>query len=125
VIDPDKLPNFRPDKRRFWVLRILAWALSLGGMALVLAGAGHGALAYYATKNGAEMGRIYQALAYVGGAVAGGLFLTGVGQAFRVVLAIEENTRLIAYHTRQRKVTPQEEVRQRPVPASQSERMRL
>jgi hypothetical protein len=125
VIDPDKLPNIRPDKRRFWVLRILAWTLSLGGMALVLAGAGHGALAYYATKNGAEMARIYQALAYVGGAVAGGLFLTGVGQAFRVVLAIEENTRLIAYHTRSRKAPAPEEMRQRTVPAAPAERMRL
>jgi hypothetical protein len=126
MIDPDKFPDFRPDRRRFWVLRLLAWALTLGGLALFAFGAAHGTLAYYATKNGAEMARIYQALAYVGAAIAGGLLLTGVGQAFRVILAIEENLRIIAYHTRQKsKPAAPEEPRQRAVPAQQQERMRL
>lgn len=124
MVDPDKLPDFRPDRRRFWGLRFIAWIMTLGGLALLAVGTGHGWLAYYATKNGAEMARIYQALTYTVGALAGGLLLTGVGQAFRVVLAIEENTRLIAYHTRA-KQKPPEEPRQRTVPAAPAERMRL
>jgi uncharacterized membrane protein YeaQ/YmgE (transglycosylase-associated protein family) len=124
MIDPEKFPDFRPDRRRFWGLRLLAWGMTLGGLGLLCFGAMHGTLAYYATKNGAEMERIYQALAYVVGAVAGGLLLTGVGQAFRVVLAIEENTRLIAYHTRAR-TRPAEEPRERKVPAAAPEKMRL
>ncbi|MDB5097140.1 MAG: hypothetical protein JWM80_1561 [Cyanobacteria bacterium RYN_339] len=124
MIDPDKFPDIRPDRRRFWGLRLLAWGLTLGGLALFTFGAAHGTLAYYATKNGAEMERIYQALAYVIAASAGGLLLTGVGQAFRVVLAIEENTRVIAYHTRA-KTRPVEETRERKVPAVPTEKMRL
>jgi hypothetical protein len=124
LIDPDKFPDYRPDRRRFWGLRLLAWGLTLGGLALLCFGAAHGTLAYYATKNGAEMARIYQAATYVVGSVAGGLLLTGVGQAFRVVLAIEENTRLIAYHTRA-KTRPPEEARERKVPAAAPEKMRL
>ena len=124
MIDPDKIPDYRPDRRRFWVLRLLAWAMTLGGLALLAVGGGQGWLAYYATKNGGEISRLYQALAYTVGAVAGGLLLMGVGQAFRVVLAIEENTRIIAYHTRSR-ARPVEEVRERKIPAAPSERMRL
>lgn len=124
MIDPDKLPELRPGRLRFWALRLLAWTMTLGGLGLIAVGAAQGWLAYYATKNGAEVARIYQALTYTVGAIATGMLLAGVGQAFRVFIAIEENTRLIAYHTRPR-AKPPEETRQKTVPAAPSDRMRL
>jgi len=124
VIDPDKVPDIRPDKRKFWLLRGLSWLLFLGGLAALAFGCVHGALAYYGTKNGAEFQRILGSTAYVLVSVTVGLMMMGVGQVFRVIMAIEENTRLIAYHTRPRQ-RPPEEIRQRTVPSQPAERMRV
>ncbi|MEB3223889.1 MAG: hypothetical protein VKS61_17580 [Candidatus Sericytochromatia bacterium] len=101
-LDPDKFPDVRPDRIRFWVLRVMCWTFSLVALAAITFGVGHGALAWYATKNGAEVERAANALIIGGGAIAGGLLLLFAVQLARVQLAIEENTRLTAYHSRPR-----------------------
>lgn len=106
-LNPDNFPDVRPDRLRFWTLRILAWALTLGGLGMIGFGLTHGALAYYATKNGLELERIVNAAQLFGGSLGGGLVMVLIGQASRVLLAIEENTRLIAYHTRARARAPE------------------
>ncbi len=75
----------------------------------------HGALAYYGTKNGLELERIVNAAQLFGGSLGGGLVMLLIGQAARVLLAIEENTRLIAFHTRPRP-RPPEPVAERRIP---------
>lgn len=107
MIDPDKLPDITPDKRKFWLLRFLTGALFLGGLAMILYGAGLGALAYYGTKNGTETARLVESAALVLAAVVGGLLMMAIGQVFRVIMAIEENTRLVAFHTRPRPRPPE------------------
>ena len=92
-LNPDKFPDVRPDRLRFWTLRILAWTFSLLGLGLVGFALAHGALAYYGTKNGLELERVVNAATLFGGACGGGLLLLVIGQAARVLLAIEENTR--------------------------------
>lgn len=99
-LDPDKFPDVRPDRIRFWGLRALIWLFTLLGLGAVTFGLGHGALAYYATKNGAEVERAASALLIGGGAIGGGLILLFVSQLARVVLVIEENARLIAFQGR-------------------------
>ncbi|MEB3329707.1 MAG: hypothetical protein VKQ33_10790 [Candidatus Sericytochromatia bacterium] len=101
-LDPDKFPDVRPDRIRFWGLRVLCWAFSLAGLGAIAFGLGHGALAWYATKNGAEVERAASALVLGGGAIGGGLALLFVSEVARVVLAIEENVRLSAFHGRPR-----------------------
>jgi hypothetical protein len=121
VIDPEKLPDIQPDKRKFWLLRVLTVALFFGGLAAILYGGGLGALAYYGTKNGAETPRLVEAAAQVLIAVLGGFLMMAIGQVFRVILAIEENTRLVAFHTRPRARGPIEPPR-RPMPMGAHER---
>ena len=87
---------------RFWTLRVLAWGFTLLGLGAMGFGLAHGALAYYGTKNGLELERIVSAATLFGGSVGGGLVLVLFAQSARVLLAIEENTRLIAFHTRPR-----------------------
>lgn len=123
MIDPDKLPDIKPDKRKFWLLRGLTWLLFLGGLAAMAYGGLLGALAYYGTKNGAEMTRLVDAAASVIVAVVGGLLMMAVGQVFRVMIAIEENTRLIAFHTRPRPRPP--EPPRKPVAAPVREREKV
>lgn len=120
MIDPDKLPDITPDKRKFWLLRFLTGALFLGGLAMILYGVGLGTLAYYGTKNGGETARIVEAAAPVLVSVVGGFLMMAIGQVFRVILAIEENTRLVAFHTRPRPRPP--EPPRRPVGLSPQER---
>lgn len=106
---------------RFWTLRFLAWTFVAAGLVGLGFGLAHGVLAYYATKNGAELERIVTAGSWFGACVAGGLVAIVIGQSVRVILAIEENTRLIAFHTRprarqveavaERRVAPPERVR--------------
>lgn len=118
MINPDRIPDIRPDRRRFHFLRALAWIMGLGGLAGVVYGAALGALAYYGTKNGTEGERLLMALGAALLAVLGGLVMIGIGQVFRVVIAIEENTRLTAFHTRPRPAKPP---RRLPRPARLSE----
>jgi hypothetical protein len=117
-LNPDKFPDVRPDRLRFWTLRVLAWLLSLAGLGAIGFGLAHGALAYYGTKNGLELERIVDAATLFGGSLGGGLGLLVVGQAMRVLLAIEENTRLIAFHTRPRP-RPPEAAAERRVPGAE------
>lgn len=70
------------------------------GLAAIVLGVAHAVLAYYATKNGAELERASQALLNSGLAIAAGLFLLLVSQLSRVLVAIEENTRFTAFHMR-------------------------
>lgn len=123
MIDPDKLPDIKPDKRKFWLLRGLTWLLFLGGLAAMAYGGLLGALAYYGTKNGSEMMRLVDAAASVLVAVVGGLLMMAIGQVFRVMIAIEENTRLIAFHTRPRPRPP--EPARKPVAAPVREREKV
>lgn len=123
MIDPDKLPDIKPDKRKFWLLRGLTWLLFLGGLAAMAYGGLLGALAYYGTKNGSEMTRLVDAAASVLVAVVGGLLMMAIGQVFRVMIAIEENTRLIAFHTRPRPRPP--EPPRKPVAAPVREREKV
>lgn len=123
MIDPDKLPDIKPDKRKFWLLRGLTWLLFLGGLAAMAYGGLLGALAYYGTKNGSEMMRLVDAAASVLVAVVGGLLMMAIGQVFRVMIAIEENTRLIAFHTRPRPRPP--EPPRKPVAAPVREREKV
>lgn len=102
MIDPERIPDIRPDRRRFHFLRVLAWLMALGGAAGVAYGVALGALAYYGTKNGLEGDRLLSALGLALLAALGGLVMMGFGQVFRVAIAIEENTRLTAFHTRPR-----------------------
>jgi hypothetical protein len=101
-LDPDKFPDVRPDRIRFWGLRVLCWLFSVTGLAAVAFGLGHGVLAWYATKNGAEVERAASALQVGGGAIVGGLLVLFFTQLARVLLAIEENVRLSAFHGRPR-----------------------
>ena len=101
-LDPDRFPDVRPDRTRFWTLRVLAWTFVAAGLIGLGFGLAHGLLAYYATKNGAELERIVTAGSWFGACMAGGLVAIVIGQIVRVLLAIEENTRLIAFHTRPR-----------------------
>jgi hypothetical protein len=101
-LDPDKFPDVRPDRIRFWGLRVLCGVFSVAGLAAIAFGLGHGVLAWYATKNGAEVERAAGALQIGGGAVVGGLVVLFVTQLARVLLAIEENVRLSAFHSRPR-----------------------
>ena len=125
MIDPDKLPDITPDKRKFWLLRFLTGALFLGGLAMILYGAALGALAYYGTKNGAETARIVEATANVLIAVVGGFLMMAIGQVFRVIMAIEENTRLVAFHTRPRPRPPEPPRRHMGVSPQEREHMRV
>ena len=106
-LNPDNFPDVRPDRLRFWTLRILAWGLTLLGLGAVGFGLTHGALAYYATKNGLEIERIVNAAQLFGGSLGGGLLMILIGQVCRVLLAIEENTRLAAFHLRPRGRAPE------------------
>ena len=81
-------------------MRGMVLLMGVGGFALAFFGGGLGALAYHGTKHGAEAGRALEALPQAGLAVAAGLVLMALSQALRVLLAIEENTRLTAYYTR-------------------------
>ena len=119
MIDLEKLPDIQPDKRKFFLLRFLTGALFLAGLALIVYGGALGALAYYGTKNGAETQRIVDAMAHVLASVVSGFLMMAVGQVFRVIVAIEENTRLIAFHTRPRPRPP--EPPKRPMPVSERE----
>jgi hypothetical protein len=123
VINPDKLPDIRPDRRKFILLRVLTWLLFLGGLGAVIYGGTIGALAYYGTKNGQETVRIVDALASVILSVVGGLLTMAIGQVFRVLIAVEENTRLIAFHTRPRPRPP--ELPRRPLETPMREHMRV
>lgn len=114
MIDPDKIPDIRPDRRKFWLLRALTWLLFVSGLGAVIYAVAWGALTYYATKNGAEGHRAIAEVATVLIAGIGGFLTMAVGQVFRVVLAIEENTRLIAFNTRPRPRPP--EPPRRPMP---------
>lgn len=120
MIDPEKLPDIQPDKRKFWLLRALTVALFFAGLALIVYGGALGALAYYGTKNGGETTRLIDSAAHVLVAVLGGFLAMAIGQVFRVVIAIEENTRLVAFHTRPRPRPP--EPPRRPMPMSPQER---
>jgi hypothetical protein len=120
VIDPEKLPDIQPDRRKFWLLRFLTVALFFAGLALIVYGGALGALAYYGTKNGGETNRLIESAAHVLGAVIGGFMAMAIGQVFRVVIAIEENTRLVAFHTRPRPRPP--EPPRRPMAMSPHER---
>ena len=123
MIDPEKLPDIQPDKRKFFLLRFLTAALFFAGLALIAYGGLLGALAYYGTKNGAETSRVVDAMAQVLTSVVSGFLMMAIGQVFRVVLAIEENTRLIAFHTRPRPRPP--EPPKRPMPVSEREREQM
>lgn len=123
MIDPDKIPDIRPDRRKFWLLRLLNWLSLLAGLSAVAYGVLLGALAYYATKNGTELQRIMAVAPTVLVSVIGGVLTMTIGQVFRVVLAIEENTRLIAFHTRPRLRPP--EPPRRATPAPVREQMRV
>lgn len=125
MIDPDKLPDITPDKRKFWLLRFLTGALFLGGLAMILYGVGLGTLAYYGTKNGGETARIVEAAAPVLVSVVGGFLMMAIGQVFRVILAIEENTRLVAFHTRPRPRPPEPPRRPVGLPPQEREHMRV
>lgn len=106
----------QPDGWRFWTLRALILLMLLAGLAALAFGLLHGAVAYYATKNGRETARFVQeATLFLGGTTAG-MILLGMSQLCRVAMAIEENTRWIAYHTRPR-LRPTEAPRGRPGPA--------
>lgn len=96
----------RPDKKKFWLLRFLTGLLLVCGLLAVAYGLTIGALAYYGTKNGSETGRIVDALAGVVVAVVGGVLTMAIGQVFRVILAIEENTRMLAHLARMRPGPP-------------------
>lgn len=100
-LDPDRFPDVRPDRLRFWTLRLLAWVFVGGGLVALGVGLAHGWLAYYATKNGGELERVVGAASWFLAAAMGGLVAIAIGQIARVVLAIEENTRLIAFNTQQ------------------------
>lgn len=115
-LDPDNFPDVRPDRQRFWTLRILAWTFVAAGLIALGFGLAHGLLAYYATKNGAELERIVSAGSWFGACVLGGFVAIVIGQIVRVLLAIEENTRLIAFHTRPR-ARQVESVAERRVPS--------
>lgn len=104
--EPSSPSDRRPDKKKFWLLRFLTGLLLLCGLLAVAYGLAVGALAYYGTKNGSETGRIVDALAGVVVAVVGGVLTMAIGQVFRVILAIEENTRMLAYLARMRPVPP-------------------
>ena len=119
MIDPDKLPDIQPDKRKFWLLRFLTVALFFAGLALVVYGGAIGALAYWGTKSG-ETARLIEAAAQSLAGIVGGFLAMAVGQVFRVVIAIEENTRLTAFHTRPRPRAP--EPPRRPVGPAPHER---
>lgn len=123
VIDPDKIPDIRPDRRKFYVLRFLNLLLFVAGLVAVAYGALHGLLAYYGTHNGAEFPRFMDAMAGVIVAVVGGLLTMAIGQVFRVLVAIEENTRLIAFHTRPRPRPP--EPPRRPIEPPVREHLRV
>ena len=123
MIDPDKIPDIRPDRRRFWLLRILNWVSLLVGLVAVCYGSLLGAVAYYATKNAGELQRMMEVAPTVLISVIGGVLTMTVGQVFRVILAIEENTRLIAFHTRPRPKPP--EPPRRPAPPPVREQMRV
>jgi hypothetical protein len=125
VIDPEKLPDIQPDKRKFWLLRFLTVALFFVGLAMVVYGGAIGALAYWGTKGGNESGRLIEALSHVLLALVGGFFAMAVGQVFRVVIAIEENTRLVAFHTRPRPRPPEPPRRTMPAPQAEREQVRL
>jgi hypothetical protein len=125
VIDPDKLPDIQPDRRKFMLLRVLTVALFFGGLAAILYGGALGALAYYGTKNGTETPRIVDAAAQVLVSVLGGFLMMAIGQVFRVIIAIEENTRLVAFHTRPRPRSAAEPPRRTMVPPSEREHMRV
>lgn len=96
----------------------------LAGLAALGFGLLHGAVAYYATKNGRETARFVQeATLFLGGTTAG-MVLLGLSQLCRVAMAIEENTRWIAYHTRPR-LRPAEPARPaRPSAPMPAERIR-
>lgn len=117
----------QPDSWRFWSLRALVLLMLLGGLAAFAFGLLHGAVAYYATKNGRETARFVQEATLFLGGCTSGLILMGMSQVCRVVMAIEENTRWIAHHTRPR-LRPAEAPRPRPAPPAQggqaSERLR-
>lgn len=123
VIDPEKIPDIRPDRRRFWLLRFLNWLSLLVGLVAVAYGCLLGAVAYYATKNGGELPRMMEVAPTVLIAVIGGVLTMTVGQVFRVIIAIEENTRLIAFHTRPRPKPP--EPPRRPAVPPVREQMRV
>lgn len=94
-------------------MRVLAWGFTLLGLGALGFGLAHGALAYYGTKNGLELERIVGAAQLFGGSLGGGLVLLVIGQLARVLLAIEENTRLIAFHSRPRPRPPEPAVERR------------
>lgn len=96
-VDPERFPDVRPDRVRYWLLRLLVLLLTVIGLAAIILGLAHGALAYYATKNGAELERAASALTLSASAVAGGFLLLIVSQISRVLIAIEENTRMLAF----------------------------
>jgi hypothetical protein len=125
MIDPEKLPDIQPDKRRFWLLRALTVALFVAGLALLIYGGVVGSLAYYGTKNGAESTRLLESAAQAIAAIVGGFLAMAVGQVFRVVIAIEENTRLIAFHTRPRPRAPEPPRRPMMPPPPEREKMRF
>jgi hypothetical protein len=101
-VDPERFPDVRPDRVRYWLLRLLVLLMTVAGLAVIVLGLAHGTLAYYATKNGAELERAAHALSLSAGAVAGGLALLLIAQVSRVLIAIEENTRMMAYQNRSR-----------------------
>lgn len=101
-MDPERFPDVRPDRVRYWLLRILILFLTVGGLAAIVMGLAHGALAYYATKNGAELDRAASAFINSAAAMSGGLLLLIIAQISRVLIAIEENTRLVAFYTQWR-----------------------
>ena len=125
MIDVEKLPDIQPDRRKFWLLRVLTVALFFGGLAAICYGGALGALAYWGTKSGTETTRIVDAAAQVLVSVVGGFLMMAIGQVFRVIIAIEENTRLVAYHTRPRARGHAEPPRRHVVPAADREHMRV
>ena len=129
VIDPERIPEIRPDRRRFWLLRGLCWLFFFAGLALFIFGGFHATLVYYGTKNGAELDRIVRESAYILASLLTGLLLMTVGQVCRVVIAIEENLRIVAYNTRARlrpiPATSAGEAERRPQAQSAPERLRV
>ncbi|MEB3195583.1 MAG: hypothetical protein VKP62_00110 [Candidatus Sericytochromatia bacterium] len=92
-----------PARTRFWLLRLLITGLNALALLGTSAGLVYAALAYYATKNGAELARATDALFWSGVMIGVSILLAFATQLGRVLLAIEENTRRFGRPIRPRK----------------------